>query len=613
MPAVIVAAGVASRLRPYSSGLPKTLMELEPRLPLAKFILDRLRRAGLRPIYVVTRGEFAEKLAEELGGSVRILLVDEKEFGNLYTVYTALKFVKPPFLVAMSDHIFEYAMLERLLKHSSSKAFTLCLDREPPALDAWEGLKVRIEGGRIVAVGKALESRFGIDTGLIVVREGALRYIEKVIEERGPRATIGEALDLAAKQGDLDFVDVTGLLWKDVDTPEDLLEARRLYPVIAVRELDKASVEPVTSLLVRPISRSIALKVNAQSRVEAVVKLAFAEVALAALTLVLAALNAAPLLTLAFSYAALLLADARELLVSLHGDGGSLKALSLAASAFYDAALLATVAWLAQSWLQGPAQLLALLGLASATVSEAARRFGAAQSPLAAIADRPLLLLSAAFAPFIGQWPPLLLWLASGIASTASLFTALPRVGVRGAPPAPRVEKQPSPVERCVEIVVVNSLKLAVALALLWLAQHALKGLPLSFGAVALTTDDLFSVCWLVLVIYYGYRILVGVRGLVDVLSAKLSSLLRITESSARGIATSVLYLSISVLALLYVPPVLRSAPSIGAPLSTAAALMLLALVLLLLYGFVKELRRTFKGLIRLLASRVASVVEHGG
>lgn len=612
VPAVVVAAGIASRLHPYSREQPKMLMELEPGLPLIMFILERLRKAGMEPVYVVTRKEHAEKLCRE---GVRVLTVDREDFGNLHTVYTALKHVEPPFLIAMSDHIFEYELLERLLAHSSDKAFTICLDRTPSALEAQEGLKVRIEEGRIVAVGKKLESRYGIDTGLIVVRERALGYIKEAIEEKGPQAAIGDALNLAAEAGDVDFVDVTGLLWKDVDTPDDLLEARRLYPRIVARERDKAFPEPVTKVLVRPVSRILALDTPAHSRGEAAVKMALAELALAALTVAFAAFDLAVFLALlALSYASLLLSDARELLVELHGRTAALRALSAVASIFFDAALLSAAIWRPPRALSGPLLALALLGLASAAGAEASRRLAAGGSSAWALSDRSLLLLALVFALPAG-WIlfPLLLWLVSGIAALAGAFRSTTRATRARAAPHPQIEKRARPAERCAEVVVVNGLKLFAALALLWLAQAAVKGMKLGLGAVALAVEDMFSIAALIVTIYYGYRILVGLRGIVDICAVKLSSLLGITESSAKGIAVNALYFLVVVLALLYVPPLLREAPTLGGYVSTAAALILLALALLLFYNLVKELRRTFKGFITLLASRAASVIEREG
>ncbi|AKG38582.1 hypothetical protein MA03_03780 [Infirmifilum uzonense] len=118
----------------------------------------------------MARKERGEEFGKSVKG-VRILTVDLEEFGNLYTVYTAMREVGPPFLVSMSDRIFEYEILERIIFESSDKAFVICLDLKPSAAEALEGLKVRLKGGEIVEVGKGIETRHGIDTGLILVRD----------------------------------------------------------------------------------------------------------------------------------------------------------------------------------------------------------------------------------------------------------------------------------------------------------------------------------------------------------------------------------------------------------------------------------------------------------
>jgi MurNAc alpha-1-phosphate uridylyltransferase len=57
--AIILAAGIGSRLRPFSETSPKCLMELEPGTSILDFILERVRRAGLKRIIVVNRSEFS--------------------------------------------------------------------------------------------------------------------------------------------------------------------------------------------------------------------------------------------------------------------------------------------------------------------------------------------------------------------------------------------------------------------------------------------------------------------------------------------------------------------------------------------------------------------------
>jgi len=256
--------------------------------------------------------------------------VDLEEFSNLYSVYTALKHVKPPFLVAMSDHVFEYEVLRRILSHRSSRAFTIYLDREPSRAEAQEGLKVKLVRGVVVAVGKSLESRYGIDTGLILVREKAYAYVERVISEKGPTASIGDALDLAAREGEVDYVDVTGLLWKDVDTAEDLAKARALSKRILIRDYGKRCSGPLTLALIRPATLRLAALEPPSARARAALLAASLLLALGALTLS-AAPPPQPILAFALLYAVAFLEDLADLVAVLARRGeGLVRVVALA-------------------------------------------------------------------------------------------------------------------------------------------------------------------------------------------------------------------------------------------------------------------------------------------
>ncbi|MGQ9479685.1 MAG: NTP transferase domain-containing protein, partial [Thermoproteota archaeon] len=86
LPVVIIAAGVASRLKPYSEEVPKCLMELEPDVTILDFILSRVEEIKPSRILIVTRPRFRRMLEERLKGRVEIVETDIEEFGNLYSV-----------------------------------------------------------------------------------------------------------------------------------------------------------------------------------------------------------------------------------------------------------------------------------------------------------------------------------------------------------------------------------------------------------------------------------------------------------------------------------------------------------------------------------------------
>lgn len=169
LPVVIIAAGVASRLKPYSEETPKCLMELEPEVTILDFILSRLEDVNPPRIFIVTRPQFRRVLAEKLKWKVDLVETDKEEFGNLYSVSLALKRLDADsFLILMSDHIYEKAVVEEVLSSGSKAAFTVCLDRKPSRTEAEEGLKIVLNKQGVAYADKKVLPRHGIDTGVIL-------------------------------------------------------------------------------------------------------------------------------------------------------------------------------------------------------------------------------------------------------------------------------------------------------------------------------------------------------------------------------------------------------------------------------------------------------------
>jgi choline kinase len=609
LPVVIVAGGVASRLRPYSEERPKSLMELEPGLTIAEFILERFRRAGLSPVYLVTRKEFVEAFRSKLGPSVVVLTVDLEEFGNLYSVYTALKHVKPPFLVAMSDHVFEYEILKRILSHRSSRAFTICLDREPSRAEAQEGLKVKLVRGVVVAVGKSLESRYGIDTGLILVREKAYAYVERVISEKGPTASIGDALDLAAKEGEVDYVDVTGLLWKDVDTAEDLAKARALFKRILIRDYGKRCSGPLTLALIRPATLRLAALEPPSARARAALLAASLLLALGALTLS-AAPPPQPILAFALLYAVAFLGDLADLAAVLARRGESLVRVVALAELVAEVGVLSLIV---NTLGERVPHTLTALAAASSAVPIFLGRGGGRPGRLAWVADPLLKYAATAAIAFAGFEPAALAyWVCSNLAA------AWPGE-VLAAPPKPAGEAFPKlgaevkRAERKLRAAAASGFKLALALLVLSYAQSYLGDvILLNLEWLELKVGDVVPLLALVLTVYYGYRVLIGAKILVDALAVKVVRALGVTESVARHIGLDVLYLLAAWLALAFVPKALQPVPVFGSILSRAAALTLLAVVVVLLYDFVKVVYTTFEDAFKRALKSVAEAVGEG-
>ena len=157
------------------------------------------------------------------------------------------------FLVTMADHIVDAAALAQLVACRSR--FAAAVDTEPRYCDVAEATKVRLDGRRVVELGRGLERFDAVDAGMFVCDSDLLQVAERSIADGGgswnavKRRCIAEGHELEA-------VDLQGAFWIDVDTPR---EARRAERLLLERAAAKPADGPVARQLNRRLSRPLSL------------------------------------------------------------------------------------------------------------------------------------------------------------------------------------------------------------------------------------------------------------------------------------------------------------------------------------------------------------------
>lgn len=257
---IIIAAGKATRLGSYSKDVPKQLLEVAPNTSIIDIILNHLEELGLDDITLVVRADHYNTFKDRLKDNIKIVSIEEDEFENLFSLKKGLEYVGVKrILLLVSDHVFEVSMLKRLLASREDKDLILCLDRKPRYVDVNEGLKVKIDDGKVKMVDKALESFDGIDTGLFILSPYACNKVYDFIYKNGKCSTIASFINELANEDRVGYVDVSGMVWKDIDTIDDLKHAKCLYWEIVRRSLYKDSDGVVARYLNRPLSTRLSI------------------------------------------------------------------------------------------------------------------------------------------------------------------------------------------------------------------------------------------------------------------------------------------------------------------------------------------------------------------
>ncbi len=221
MQAVILAAGLGTRLKPYTEDFPKPLLRVAGRELLYRH-LRLLKEAGISEFIIVVNPRherhFRRFLAKHPEFPCILVLNAQLERGNGYSFYLAREKIKGPFVLTMGDHVYEPDFVRCAVSGQG-----LAVDPEGLFIDPEEATKALCEGGRIKALAKELESYTGFDTGFFVLKPEVFAVAEALVQEKD-EVSLSEIMARA----EIPCFLVSGFFWMDVDTPDDLWRATHL-------------------------------------------------------------------------------------------------------------------------------------------------------------------------------------------------------------------------------------------------------------------------------------------------------------------------------------------------------------------------------------------------
>jgi choline kinase len=237
MKAVILAAGVGSRLAPLTNDRPKVLVEVAGRSFLHRQ-LDLLARAGIASRDIVIVGGYrVDRVRDAIAGMDCTVVVNERfePWNNFYSLLVAERALAgSDFIQLDGDTILDDKLLPRVLAAPGDAV--LAVDCRPE-LDA-ETMKVELHAGtsRIAAISKQLEPRAcaGEYIGVTKLSAAAARAVfaelAKFPEEQLTHEYYEHAYHRLAQRGEVAFsiVDVHDCTVLEIDDRADLARAEEL-------------------------------------------------------------------------------------------------------------------------------------------------------------------------------------------------------------------------------------------------------------------------------------------------------------------------------------------------------------------------------------------------
>jgi 2-aminoethylphosphonate-pyruvate transaminase len=222
--AVILAAGMGSRLGPASGGRPKGLLELDGQSLVSRSV-KQVRAVGVERVVLVA-GFRAQDYLDAFAGHSDVEIVVNQRYqhsGSMSSLGTVREAVTEDFLVLESDLLYESRALDAVLGHEGRNVL-LTSGMTGSGDEVW----VEQRNGWLVGLSKNanhLSGVYGELVGITRVSQALFTAMCAVAEER-PGMEYESALAAAAKAVPVACHMVPDLVWSEIDDPGHLHRAQ---------------------------------------------------------------------------------------------------------------------------------------------------------------------------------------------------------------------------------------------------------------------------------------------------------------------------------------------------------------------------------------------------
>ena len=235
---VILAAGMAKRLRPLTDACPKCLLKIGERTLLERTV-DAMLQAGINELVVVTgyRAEMIRDFLTEHYPTLNIHFIHNGDYehnNNIFSLWMTRPYTEGmDFLLSDSDILFDPQLIQAVL---STEGNALALNRHECGE---EEIKVIVDqDNRIMELSKtcSIEQAIGESVGFEKMTAdystALFKELEQMIEREGLIDVFYErAFERLIPQGHtFRIVDTTQYFSIELDTPEDFENAKQLIP-----------------------------------------------------------------------------------------------------------------------------------------------------------------------------------------------------------------------------------------------------------------------------------------------------------------------------------------------------------------------------------------------
>ena len=231
MKAVILAAGIGSRLRPLTNTMPKCLIEIKNGVSLLDYQIGMLKSAGFSENQIFIVAGYKAKKIKERYDNLKYIINEKYTFNNIYSFYLIKNAILDDFILINSDTLFPKILLQQLTKEQGFS--TMVVDKKSTI--GAEEMKVAVKNGFIKRISKELPLHISlgeyIGLSFFKLRDAEMifKMIENLLEREKFNLWYEDAID---KMLDEDQIKIRAYLienipWIEVDNINDLRVARK--------------------------------------------------------------------------------------------------------------------------------------------------------------------------------------------------------------------------------------------------------------------------------------------------------------------------------------------------------------------------------------------------
>ncbi|MBN1634415.1 MAG: phosphocholine cytidylyltransferase family protein [Ignavibacteria bacterium] len=237
MQAVILAAGLAKRLRPLTDMTPKCLLDINGK-NLLQMMVENLLKCDINDFIFVTgyRESMIKEYLDLNFKNINKIYISNQDYANnnnSYSLWMTKEFVKDDMLLLDSDILFDYRIVKKLLDSEHGT----CIALKNHKLDE-EQIKVIIDGnGKVLEIGKDVEisKSAGESIGIEKLSSDFLNEMFKILDRTILKennvnefyeTTFQEIINMKDDKINMYGVDISDYECMEIDTIEDYEKAK---------------------------------------------------------------------------------------------------------------------------------------------------------------------------------------------------------------------------------------------------------------------------------------------------------------------------------------------------------------------------------------------------